>query len=242
MVDAQFVEDTYIDVEERNKEAVEEANRRASERAALLPKKKSKADVLNARALAIQMAAKKAENSTTVTLEEFSKFTPGGEIISVEVKRITPQELLAGDLLPISARKMVAGFVDVGMKATEGERKRVGLELPNGEAFVEEFFDGNSLEAAEAYGSLVNAICIACVRDPDIKLYWNDKAKGDDIYGLVVDLIPLPDREKIANWALGAEESAARTVEPFLQRPENVDRPVSAVEKWDGASERPDQV
>lgn len=171
MVDAQFAEDKYIDVEERNKEAIEEANRRAAERSAAQPKKKSKAEIMNERALAIQQAAQKAEHGKDIVLEEFSKYTPNEEKIAVRVKRITPQELLAGDLLPVSARKMVSGFVDIGMKATEGERKRVNLQIPDGQEFIDEYFDGDSIEAAEAYGALINAICIATVRDPDIRLY-----------------------------------------------------------------------
>lgn len=242
MVDAQFVDDKYIDVEERNKAAIDEANRRAAEREAAQPKKKTKAELMSERALAIQAAAQKAEHGSNIILDEFSKYAPNGETISVRCKRITPQELLAGDLLPANARKMVSAFAELGIKATASERSRVGLDITSGEKFVEEVFDGDPLAAAEAYGSLVNAICIATVKDPDIRLYWNEKAKGDDRYGLMVDVIPLPDREKIANWALEVEEKAASTVAPFLQRPENADRPVSAVEKWDGKTERADQV
>lgn len=242
MVDAQFVDDKYVDVEERNKEAVEEANRRAAERAASQPKKKTKAEILSDRAAAIQMASKKAENNGEIELTEFSKFTPNGEVIKVRVKRLTPQELLAGDMLPVSARKMISGFVEIGLRATEGERKRVGLELNQGSDVIEEVFEGDTLAAAEAYASLVNAICIAAVRDPDIRLYWNEKAKGDDRYGVLVEVIPIEDREKIANWALGVEEQAAAAAAPFLQRSKDDGRHVSPVERWDGPAKRADQV
>lgn len=242
MVDAQFVEDKYVDVEERNRAAIEEANRRAAEREATQPKKKSRAEAMSERALAIQAAARKAEHGSNIVLDEFSKFAPNGEIISVRCKRLTPQELLAGDLLPASARKMVSGFVQLGTKATEAENRRVGLEIPTGDKFIDEVFDGDPLDAAEAYGGLINAICIAAVKDPDIRLYWNEKAKGDDKLGLVVDVIPLPDREKIANWALAVEEEAAASVAPFLQQAEKATRVVSPVEKWDGKTERADQV
>lgn len=242
MVDAQFVDDRYVDVEERNKAAIAEANRRAAEREALQPKKKTRAEVMSERAQAIQAAARKAEHGANIVLDEFSKFTPNGEIISVRCKRLSPQELLAGDLLPSAARQMVSGFVEIGTKATEAERRRVGLQMATGEQFVDEVFDGDALLAAEAYGGLINAICIAAVKDPEIRLYWNEKAKGDDAYGLVVDVIPLPDREKIANWALGVEEEAAKSVAPFLQQSQDAPRTVSAVEKWDGKTERADQV
>ena len=242
MVDAQFVEDKYVDVEERNREAVEERNRRAAERAASQPAPKTKAQKLSERAQAIQAAGKKAEHGGRIELKEFSKFTPNGEIISIAVKRITPQELLAGDLLPTTARKMVSHFVEIGTRATAGERRRVGLEEVSGQQVIDEVFEGDTLLAAEAYTSLIDSICIACVRDPEIRLYWNEKAKGDDQYGLVISVIPFPDREAIAAWALNAEEAAAKTVEPFLQRPASPPRPVSAVERWDGQAERADEV
>lgn len=244
MVDAQFRDDKYVDNEERNREAVAEVNRLAAERERLTAPRKTRAQKMSERALAIQAAAKKAEHSGKVVLDEFSKFTPNGETISVTVKRMAPQELLAGDLLPTGARRLVNYFVEVGMAATAGERNRVGMEsIPSmgGESIVEEVFDGDTISAAEAYTQMINSICINCVRDPDIRLYWNERAKGDDLFGLTVDSIPFVDREKIANWALRQEEIAVESVTPFPTTEDDA-HAVSAVERWNGSAQRPDGV
>lgn len=242
MVDSQFADDRYVDNEGRNREAIAEANKRAAERNALSPKPKTRAESISARAAAIQQAAKNATDEDRIVLTELSKFAPGGEQISVAVKRLAPQELLAGDLLPSSARKMVNYLVEMGEKAVASEKARVGIAPTTSKDFIREAFDGDNIEANDAYTGMVNAICIACVKDPDIRLYWNEKAKGDDPNGLVITLLPFADREKISYWALGAEEVAASTVEPFLQQSKDDAHHVSPVERWNGKAERADQV
>lgn len=242
MVDSQFADDKYVDSEERNREALAEANRRAAEREALTPKVKSRAEIMSERALAIQQAAKKVEHGDRIVLREFSRYTPNEEEISVMVKRLSPQELLAGDLLPVNARKLVNYFVEIGQRATSAENMRVGIQNISSEDVVNDVFDGDSVSATDAYTGMVNAIAISCVKDPDIRLYWNERAKAGDPNGVLINVIPFADREAIANWALQTEEKAAETVAPFLQQPTADAKPVSAVEKRDGKTERADQV
>ena len=246
MVDAQFREDRYEENEDRDRAAAAEASLRAAEREKLKPKKLTRAERMTSRAEMIQMASKKAQNTNTIVLKELSKYTPGGQEISVVVKRMTPQELLAGDLLPTTARKVVSYFTQVGNDAVQNENVRLGIQSMSpdevGQAVVEDAFDGDEMEAFTAYVQLINAVCIACVRDPDIHLYLNEREKGNDVLGMVIDSIPFPDREAIANWAMRQEEVAAESVRPFLGRSDDALHPVPEVERGEGASVRPDSV
>lgn len=242
MVDAQFANDQYVDVEGRNREALAEANRRAALDAAAQPAKKSKAQEFSERALAIQEAAAVAEHQGRVILDELSQYSPKGVTISVEVKRLAPQQLLAGDLLPAGARKMVSHYVNLGTQATKGERARVGIEDITGQDVIDDVYDGDTMEAYKAYTGMIDAICIYCVIDPELHLYWNDAAKGDDPFGMVVSRLPFADREKIARWAMGQEEAAVASVAPFLQRPAQAVHPAPSVEGRHGEAERADQV
>ena len=245
MVDAQFREDRYEENEDRDRAAAAEASLRAAEREKLKPKKLTRAERMTSRAEMIQMASRKAQNTDTVVLRELSKYTPHGEEIGVVVKRLTPQELLAGDLLPATARKVVAYFTQIGNDAVNNENIRLGIQSMSpeevGQAVVDDVFE-DEMEAFTAYVQLINAVCIACVKDPDIHLYRSELEKGNDKLGMVIDSIPFQDRQDIANWAMQQEEVAAESVRPFLGRSDDALHPVPEVERGEGASVRPDSV
>ena len=245
MVDAQFREDRYEENEDRDREAAAGASLRAAEREKLKPKKLTRAERMTSRAEMIQMASRKAQNTDTVVLRELSKYTPHGEEIRVVVKRLTPQELLAGDLLPATARKVVAYFTQIGNDAVNNENIRLGIQSMSpeevGQAVVDDVFE-DEMEAFTAYVQLINAVCIACVKDPDIHLYRSELEKGNDKLGMVIDSIPFQDRQDIANWAMQQEEVAAESVRPFLGRSDDALHPVPEVERGEGASVRPDSV
>lgn len=249
MVDAQFKDDQYVDSEERNREALAQARRAVESNAAVMkapPKPKSQ--VLSERAAAMRAAAQKAINEDTVLLAELSKNTPNGEEIRVKVQRIAPQELIAGDFMPTRARMVVNKFISMGVEATEGERNRVGLkggltvaDLKMDE-LLEETFGDDKIAAGDAYVGLINAVCIAAIRDPEMRLYWKRKDANEDIYGFCIEDIPWADREAVATWALTQEDKAAQSVEPFPSKPESGADNVSQMEEWTGEAKRADQV
>lgn len=253
MVDAQFKDDRFKEDASRDARAQDTAQERKSARAQQGPRKLTATQRLNARTQAMRMAALQAADSDEIVLEHMTAaltdaakqmlIDEGEEpVIKVRVRRISPQDLVAGDLLPTNARAIANHFMQEGMRATAGERARVSLEDTSFQQAAEDVFGDDHVASADAALGLINAICIAAVDDDNLHLYWTNREAAGDPVGMAVARLPEEDRYEIANWAFRQEEVAAQSVEPFRARPQGGDTNVPAMEAGHGQTERADQV
>lgn len=178
------------------------------------------------------------QDEGTILLDELTRRS--GRPITLKVRRMAVQELIAADLIPKRALTMAGFMMDQAEERVKNIRKKWNLpehETPSQEQWAADAWsEQDLLEGAKAYlniadekeaeretvsgmYSFLGAVVCACTSEP--RLYFDqdalDRARAAGRDGAVVWRIPEPDLWKVMNWALKTEARAVRTnTEPFL--------------------------